>query len=105
MTVPPHKAVMSTLPLLFGFSSTPREEQQRFAQSHPDLYSASADGQARLRISRGELHIDSLVATGFGHRADPAFDTMLPLQAAAGLLGDEFRAQVARSPRSEPLNP
>jgi len=53
-----------------GFGDAPRAEQQAFAQAHPDLYEIH-DGEARLRIERGVLAIDSLFRPGFAHGATP----------------------------------
>lgn len=53
-----------------GFGDAPASEQRAFAEAHPDLYELR-DGEARLRIERGELAIDSLFAPGYAHTASP----------------------------------
>jgi Enolase C-terminal domain-like len=53
-----------------GFGDAPAAEQRAFAEAHPDLYELH-DGEARLRIERGVLAIDSLFAPGYAHNASP----------------------------------
>lgn len=53
-----------------GFGDAPATEQRAFAEAHPDLY-VLHDGEARLRIERGVLAIDSLFAPGYAHTAAP----------------------------------
>ena len=53
-----------------GFGAAPAAEQHAFAEAHPDLYELH-DGEARLRIERGVLAIDSLFAPGYAHSAVP----------------------------------
>lgn len=67
-----------------GFGAAPPEEQQAFAEAHPDLYD-SLSGRPRLAIRDGRIAIASLARPGFAHGAQPAFDGLQPLQAAAGM--------------------
>ena len=53
-----------------GFGNAPTAEQRAFAEAHPDLYELH-EGEARLRIQRGILAIDSLFAPGYAHAASP----------------------------------
>ncbi|MEO8849542.1 MAG: mandelate racemase [Casimicrobiaceae bacterium] len=66
----------------FGMSAAPRDEQQRFAAAHPDLY-ADVDGTACLAVRDGRIALDSLDAPGFAHAADPDFDAMSPMRVVA----------------------
>ena len=53
-----------------GFGDAPGLEQRAFAEAHPDLYELH-DGQARLRIERGVIAIDSLFAPGYARAVEP----------------------------------
>lgn len=58
-----------------GMAGLPEAEQERFLQSHRDLYERS-HGAVRVRIPGGMLEIKSLDAPGFGSRAHPDWNTM-----------------------------
>jgi hypothetical protein len=58
-----------------GMAGLPEAEQDRFLQSHRDLYERS-HGAVRVRIPGGMLEIKSLDAPGFGSRALPDWNAM-----------------------------
>ncbi len=66
----------------FGMAAAPRDESRRFLQAHAGLY-RDVGGIACLDVRDGRIALDSLFAPGFAHRADPDFDTLAPLRAAA----------------------
>jgi hypothetical protein len=53
-----------------GFGDAPLAEQRAFVSAHRDLYELH-DDQARLRIERGAISLDSLFAPGYAHGAEP----------------------------------
>lgn len=53
-----------------GFAGRRREEAERFATAHPDLYARSTWGP-RLKIADGRLAIGSLDCIGFGSSVEP----------------------------------
>jgi hypothetical protein len=65
-----------------GFGDAPASERAAFRAAHADLY----DDDARLRITRGTLHLDSLFAPGYAHRATPDWQATQPLSAATALV-------------------
>ena len=65
-----------------GFGIAPPAERDAFRSAHGDLY----DGDARLRIAGGVIHIDSLFAPGYARLVAPDWQATLPLRTAADLL-------------------
>jgi hypothetical protein len=59
-----------------GMSFAPEAEQAAFANAHPDLYSRSGGGPARLRIENGRLRLGSLGCPGFAVAADIDFASL-----------------------------
>jgi len=68
-----------------GFGDAPAHEATAFAAAHPDLYDAPS-GRPRLRITNGQIAIDSLFSPGFAHAADPDWPTLRPLADAPALV-------------------
>jgi hypothetical protein len=68
-----------------GFGDAPAHEADAFAAAHPELYE-TRDGRTRLRISDGQIAIDSLLRPGFAHSADPDWTTLRPLADATALV-------------------
>jgi hypothetical protein len=49
-----------------GLSQFPRSVQQQVLAHHPDLYAASADGWPALKITNGEINLQSINQAPFG---------------------------------------
>jgi L-alanine-DL-glutamate epimerase-like enolase superfamily enzyme len=58
-----------------GMAEVPQVEQERFLDSHPDLYERSHDA-VRLRIEKGMIRIGSLDCPGYASRAMPEWKSM-----------------------------
>ncbi|HSA89766.1 MAG TPA: enolase C-terminal domain-like protein [Burkholderiales bacterium] len=58
-----------------GMAEVPQVEQERFLDSHPDLYERSHDA-VRLRIEKGLIRIGSLDCPGYASRAMPEWKSM-----------------------------
>ena len=58
-----------------GMAEVPQLEQERFLDSHPDLYERSHDA-VRLRIEKGMIRIGSLDCPGYASRAMPEWKSM-----------------------------
>ena len=58
-----------------GMAALPQLEQQRFLDSHPDLYERSHDA-VRLRIEKGTIRMGSLDCPGYASRAMPEWKSM-----------------------------
>ena len=65
-----------------GFGDAPADEQSAFRREHAELY----DDASHLRIARGVIHLDSLFAPGYAHRASPDWQATQPLATATSLL-------------------
>lgn len=65
-----------------GFGDAPETEQASFCKAHADLY----DADARLRIDRGTIRLDSLFAPGYAHAVTPDWHATRPLADATALL-------------------
>ncbi len=61
-----------------GFGIAPAAEAQAFAAAHPGLYAPSA-GRVRLAVRDGRLDLRSLHGPGFGHAAEPHWDSLTPI--------------------------
>lgn len=64
-----------------GFGDRPKTETEAFLAAHPDLYYRQ-DGRVRLRLTRGEVHIGSLSAPGFGTALSPDVTALEPMPRA-----------------------
>jgi hypothetical protein len=53
----------------------PQLEQERFLDSHPDLYERSHDA-VRLRIEQGMIRMESLDCPGYASRVMPEWKSM-----------------------------
>ena len=62
-----------------GMAGLPEAEQQDFLNAHPDLYERS-HGAVRLRISRGNISLQSLDCPGYASRAMPDWKAMKEMQ-------------------------
>jgi L-alanine-DL-glutamate epimerase-like enolase superfamily enzyme len=58
-----------------GMAELPQLEQERFLDSHPDLYERSHDA-VRLRIEKGMIRMGSLDCPGYASRAMPEWKSM-----------------------------
>jgi L-alanine-DL-glutamate epimerase-like enolase superfamily enzyme len=58
-----------------GMAELPQAEQERFLDSHPDLYERSHDA-VRLRIDKGMIRMGSLDCPGYAIRAMPEWKAM-----------------------------
>jgi L-alanine-DL-glutamate epimerase-like enolase superfamily enzyme len=58
-----------------GMAGLPQVEQERFLDSHPDLYERSHDA-VRLRIDKGMIRMGSLDCPGYASRAMPEWKAM-----------------------------
>jgi L-alanine-DL-glutamate epimerase-like enolase superfamily enzyme len=58
-----------------GMADLPQAEQERFLDSHPDLYERSHDA-VRLRIEKGMIRMGSLGCPGYASRAMPEWKSM-----------------------------
>jgi L-alanine-DL-glutamate epimerase-like enolase superfamily enzyme len=58
-----------------GMAELPQMEQERFVDSHPDLYERSHDA-VRLRIEKGMIRMGSLDCPGYASRAMPEWKSM-----------------------------
>ncbi|HSA69584.1 MAG TPA: enolase C-terminal domain-like protein [Burkholderiales bacterium] len=58
-----------------GMAELPQVEQERFLDSHPDLYERSHDA-VRLRIEKGMIRMVSLDCPGYASRALPEWKSM-----------------------------
>jgi hypothetical protein len=59
-----------------GMAGAPAAEQQAFVSAHPDLYGIT-DGQARLKITGGQIVIGSTIdAVGLGSSVAPDWNAM-----------------------------
>jgi L-alanine-DL-glutamate epimerase-like enolase superfamily enzyme len=58
-----------------GMAELPQVEQERFLDSHPDLYERSHDA-VRLRIDKGMIRMGSLDCPGYASRAMPEWKAM-----------------------------
>ena len=62
----------------YGMAAAPRDEQQRFAAAHPDLYTI-VNGTTCVAVRDGRIALGSLQAPGFARAAAPDFDAMTPM--------------------------
>lgn len=62
-----------------GMAGLPEAEQAAFLSGHPDLYERS-HGAVRLRISGGDISLNSLQCPGYASRAMPDWKTMREMQ-------------------------
>jgi hypothetical protein len=65
-----------------GLAALPPAEQHALLAAHPDLY-VEDRGLVRLRITRGRLALGSLGGPGFAIGAEPGWDALAPMPAAA----------------------
>jgi hypothetical protein len=63
-----------------GFGIAPDSEAMRFAKAHPSLYHANAHRRPRLRITAGQLDLQSLYVPGFASKVMPQWESLAEMR-------------------------
>jgi Enolase C-terminal domain-like len=63
-----------------GFGIAPDAEAMSFAKAHPSLYHANAHRRPRLRITAGQLDLQSLYVPGFASKVMPHWESLTNMQ-------------------------
>jgi hypothetical protein len=59
-----------------GFGMAPAQEAQSFAKAHPSVYVGNAKQRPRLRITKGQLDLQSLYVPGFASKTFPQWESL-----------------------------